>query len=333
MMEKKHWKLNRIPFYDELSDSKVILLAGCGGGYDIYSGIPLFINLREMGYTCYLWNLAFTSNETLNSPVFRSASEPLIQNVLWKVTGNSNIDGRGDYFPEFYLSQFLQQNGIDNSIFTASKTGVTVLKLALQKIIDEYHIDTCIMIDGGTDSLMQGDEEGLGTPHEDMLSIKSLFDCKVNKKFLVCLGFGIDAFHDVCHSLYLENVAEMIREEGYLGVFTLMREMPEAELFEKAVKYAASQMEPSIVQSSVMNAVLGKFGDVHFTTRTRGSKLFINPLMGMYWCFRLEVVAKHVKYLHRLENTKSFSEIDQEIRSYRSKLEISKLRDATPFPH
>ena len=32
-------------------------------------------------------------------------------------------------------------------------------------------VDTLVLVDGGTDSLMRGDEEGLGTPHEDIASL------------------------------------------------------------------------------------------------------------------------------------------------------------------
>ena len=36
-------------------------------------------------------------------------------------------------------------------------------------LVDELGIDTIILADGGTDSLMCGDEEELGTPTEDMV--------------------------------------------------------------------------------------------------------------------------------------------------------------------
>ncbi len=36
------------------------------------------------------------------------------------------------------------------------------------------HIDCVILVDGGTDSLMRGDEKQLGTPTEDMTSIAAV---------------------------------------------------------------------------------------------------------------------------------------------------------------
>jgi hypothetical protein len=41
--------------------SKVILI-GCGGGYDVYSGIPLFAALRARNRQPYLANLTFVSS-------------------------------------------------------------------------------------------------------------------------------------------------------------------------------------------------------------------------------------------------------------------------------
>ena len=52
--------LSRIPLFDELVDSKTILLAGAGGGYDITSGIPLYVALNEMGKEVIMANLSFS---------------------------------------------------------------------------------------------------------------------------------------------------------------------------------------------------------------------------------------------------------------------------------
>lgn len=35
------------PLFDSLKDAQSILLAGAGGGFDIYSGLPLYFALRE----------------------------------------------------------------------------------------------------------------------------------------------------------------------------------------------------------------------------------------------------------------------------------------------
>jgi hypothetical protein len=71
-----------------------------------------------------------------------------------------------------------------------------------------------------------------------------------------------------------------------------------SQVFAGAVEFAAIRMEPSIVQSSVASACTGHFGDHHATDRTHGSKLFINPLMGLYWYnFEIVVLCLNVKEL------------------------------------
>jgi len=89
-------------------------------------------------------------------------------------------------------------------------------------------LDTIIVADGGTDSLMRGDESGLGTPKEDMMTIGAVRGLKnVQKKFLLNLGFGVDCFHGVKHCHFLENVAAISKIGGFLGTFSLMPQMEE----------------------------------------------------------------------------------------------------------
>ena len=91
----------------------------------------------------------------------------------------------------------------------------------------------------------------------------------------------------------------MIRTGGYLGAFSLTGEMPEVQRAREAIGHvlARTPERPSIVLTSVLSALDGCFGDVHSTQRTWGTELFINPLMSLYWCFRLGPVARRIVYL------------------------------------
>ncbi|MGC4121762.1 MAG: DUF1152 domain-containing protein [Myxococcales bacterium] len=86
-----------------------------------------------------------------------------------------------------------------------------------------------VLVDGGTDILMRGDEAGLGTPVEDITSLSAVHGLGLGESIVACLGFGVDAFHGVCHAHFLENVAALSKEKGYLGVAALLPEMPEVE--------------------------------------------------------------------------------------------------------
>jgi hypothetical protein len=50
-----------IPFWEEIRDAKTVLLAGAGGGFDIFSGLPLYFALRDVGKTVHLANLSFSA--------------------------------------------------------------------------------------------------------------------------------------------------------------------------------------------------------------------------------------------------------------------------------
>jgi len=185
---------------------------------------------------------------------------------------------------------------------------------------------------------MRGDEMKLGSPNEDMLSIVSvntLPSVKRENKFLLAIGWGVDSYHGVSHTLCLENIAALIQANGFLGAFSCLKEMPEVELYKEACEYAFKRMnDVSIVSSSIISATDGHFGNYHATPRTQDSELFINPLMSLYWAFRLGPVADRIVFRAALEETESMHQVQQTMMVYRHEhYTPSELRVHTPFPH
>jgi hypothetical protein len=74
------------------------------------------------------------------------------------------------------------------------------------------------------------------------------------------------------------------------------------------------------VNTSIIQAVIGAFGDIHSTKRTEGSSLFINPLMSLYWGFELEGVVRRNLYLDRIRGTETLEQVALEIESFRDSL-------------
>lgn len=300
----------RWPLLDEIKPGARVLLAGAGGGFDIFCGLPLYFALREAGHFVQLANLTFSN--------IRRSPDQLHPDLI-EVTAQSSSPGA--YFPEKYLCEwFLSGRGEHISIFCFDKTGVEPLAEAYQLLVERLQIDTLVLIDGGTDSLMFGDEADLGTPEEDMLSIAAARQLqKVPTKLLVCLGFGVDAYHGICHAHFLENVATLTAAGGFLGTMSLLPSMPAFRLYAEACEavFKAMPHHPSIVNTSIVSAVEGLYGDHHRTQRTQGSTLWINPLMGVYWGFALEEVAKRVLYLDLLARTRSIVEVMMIIRGFR----------------
>lgn len=319
-----NYTINQIPIFEELKESESILIAGAGGGFDIFSGIPLYFNLKSQGKKVVLANFSFTWLVDTNSEeVF-----PFCYKIK---TGDIDLSGR-NYFPESYLKSWMDLQGEDVEIYGFERTGVNPLKEAYKYLIKEHNIDTVLLVDGGTDSLMFGDEDGLGTPQEDMCSMAAVYQSGIKKQYLLSVGFGIDHFHGVSHFRFLENVAEIAKDGGYLGTFQITKEMKEAEKYIDAVKFSNEKMKgkESIVSNSIVSALDGEYGDHHRTIRTIGSELWINPLMTIYWCFTLERVMKKIKYYDRIKDGNSIGEFNGQLSKYRS--ELKELREKKGIP-
>ena len=302
----------RLPIFDELRKAQNVLIAGAGGGFDVFSGLPLAFNLHAAGKSVFLANLTFS-----NLPPETAGLR--ITPALTKVTADSV--GSELYFPEKHLSQWFRDRGKEVPVYCFHRVGPKPVAEGYRALVEQLRIDTIVLADGGTDSLMRGDEEDLGTPVEDMTSIAavhSLDDTLVPRKLLVCLGFGIDAFHGVCHAHALEAVADLVRAGGYLGAFSLMDGMPEVQRFRDATEYvlARTAARPSIVLTSILSALEGRFGDHHRTDRTWGSELFINPLMAFYWCFRLGPLVRRVLYLDGMREMSGYLEVERYIDTF-----------------
>lgn len=317
--------LHQIPFFEALKDSETILLAGAGGGFDIFSGIPLYFNLKRQGKTVILANFSFTwLDETTAEKVF-----PYCYQVK---ASDQDLSGR-NYFPEKYLQQWFAFEGEQAMLYAFERTGVKPLRDAYKYLIKKHQIDTIVLVDGGTDSLMFGDEEGLGTPQEDVCSMAAVYRSGIKKQFLVSIGFGIDHFHGVSHFRFLENVATLARDQGYLGLFQVLQEMPEAQQYQSAVAYANDKMfgKESIVSSSIVSALEGHYGNHHSTRRTKGSTLWINPLMTIYWCFDLRAVVRRITYYDYIKEVNTIGEFNEGLSRYRNSLTEKRAKKQLPI--
>ncbi|MDJ1505124.1 DUF1152 domain-containing protein [Xanthocytophaga agilis] len=318
------FKLSEIPLFKTLENSKSILLAGAGGGYDIYCGLPLYFALKAMGKEVHLANLSFTYLPMTNS-------EKVFDQCYLVKAGDKN-NHQINYFPEKYLADwFLTEQQEQVNIYAFELSGVQPTKKIYDQIIERHSIDTVILIDGGTDSLMFGDEEELGTPLEDSCSLVAVNKTSVKNKLLVCLGFGVDRFHGVSHFRFLENTSKILAEGGFLGSFHLLPTMPEVEKYMSAVNYVNQHMErQSIVSNSIVSAIEGKFGDFHRTLRTSGSELWINSLMSIYWCYQVQDVVHNLKYYTYIANSQTRGQLNQGLYDYRQQL--SEVREMRKIP-
>ena len=316
--------LRDLPLFTALADSRRVLVAGAGGGFDVFGGLPLALALRARGAEVFLGNLTFVSGGF--------SLESWLAPEVAAVTPTSG--GSADYFPERTLARWLEKAGEPSTVYAFQRTGVEPLREAYRALITHHGIDAIVLVDGGTDILMRGDEAGLGTPEEDMLSLATVAGLdEIPVRLVVSVGFGIDAYHGVNHVQVLENLADLDADGAYLGAFSIPRATREGSLYLDAVAYAQENtpLRPSIVHGQIASAMLGVSGNAHFTQRTHNSVLFVNPLMAMYFTVTVDGLAARHLYLPMLEGTQTFGQIATIIGTFRDRL--ADRRIPRQFPH
>jgi len=305
-----------------IENSERILIAGAGGGFDVYAGLPIYERLRLLGKKVFLANLSFVSLGTTNAQGLTRA--------LYAVEPTTS--GQDLYFPERTLAQFLSQRGENVRVYAFEKLGVAPIREGYAHLVQSLGLDAIVLVDGGTDILLRGDEAGLGTPSEDMASLAAVAAMSVPTRIVACVGFGVDTYHGVCHANWLENVAALTASGAFLGATALLERMPEVRLYLNAMNAAdmTTPQRPSIVNGSIVSAIEGHFGDYHRNPRTQSSKLFINPLMSFVWAFDLAAVAQRNLYLDRLTDTATIRDVHLAIEYFR---ETVRCRPWEAIPH
>jgi hypothetical protein len=315
-------KLN-IPILDELAACKNLLIAGMGGGFDIFCGLPIYFELAKRGQTVHLANYSFSGIKGLSEGGTVRLSEGLVG-----ITANYEHRVMG-YFPELYVCQWFQEvRGEEIVIWCFDKVGAKPLLENYQLLVEHLSIDGILMIDGGVDSLMRGDEAGVGTLVEDSISL-----CAVNAledvpfRAMACLGLGAE--QDISYHGVMENIAEFAKAGAFWGSCSLVKQMPAYQDYESVVNYVFAKpgQDSSVINASVVSAVAGEFGDFHLTQKTLGSNLWISPLMPIYWFFDLSTVAEKSYVQSQLGMTEDFRQAWRIIVEIRQMLKLRRPRE------
>ncbi len=299
-------------FLERLKSSRSVMLVGAGGGYDLYCGLPIYHYLRGQGQQVHLASLNFSRP----SPDWGRELRPGLVEIQVPALVPPKIGA------ETCLAMWFASRGEQVPIYCFEADGVQPL-LGHYRFLQQHCLaDAWVLVDGGTDSLMRGDEPGLGSPGEDVASLAAAHLLDIPTKLLACLGFGLDAHHHVCHAYVLEAAAQLSAGGDFLGAFSLLPAAPEFQFLAEAVEFsrACKEARLSIITSSVVAAARGEFGDYHASSRTQGSKLMINPLMSMYWGFQIEGLARRCLYLEQLLATRSRGEVTLAIQRYRASI-------------
>lgn len=196
-----------------------MLGAGCGGGFDFCHSGLLYPFLKSLNKTIVILSYSFGVTSSLDGePVYSDATTKAVAKLVTAATR-----GAPNYQPEVGYCAFLDAEyarDAPHSMYACYAREWPVPRLAqLYAFIAQRHaVDALLLIDGGTDSLMKGDEDGLGDPLEDACSLgAAALLAGVGTKLLVSVGFGADRFNGVSDEDSLAAVAELTRLGAFLG--------------------------------------------------------------------------------------------------------------------
>lgn len=275
-----------LPILHLLENSQNILIAGAGGGFDVFAGLPLYFTLRDMGKNVHLANYSFT-DPTLAAYFTELVTE--VPDILYGVKGALQRDMY--YYSEGYLSDWFTKRSDGQTIWLMPNLGVGQLKKAYEALIEKLKIDALILVDGGVDSLARGDEQGPGSMLEDTISLLAVEDLAIPVKILASIGFGTEVEEGVDHYAALENMAGIIKAGGFYGSCSLVPTMKAFALYESACRHAweGEHRALSHISTRIIPAVHGEFGDFRMYPAER-TKVFISPLMSIYWFYNATTV-------------------------------------------
>ncbi|MGB0383712.1 MAG: DUF1152 domain-containing protein [Ardenticatenaceae bacterium] len=304
-------------FLARLADPSIrtVLLCGCGGGFDFVHSLVLYPELKRLGKSVVIGSYSFGDPRRITGDARVVFNE---NDVIAKRVTASSIPAP-HYGPEVHICSFLDATYPASRphfvyAYYARAFSVPVLKRLYQQFIVEHSIDAIVLVDGGSDSLMVGDEEGLGDPIEDAVSVATVASLEGLKlKVLLSMGLGADRFNQVSDRASLRAIAELTAQGGFEGAFSLEPTNP-GLLFYKACLEHIYQRQTfrSVLAGTIISAALGHYGsqDVPplLQPRVQKGKFFLWPLMAMVWAFDVNKVAERSLIVDWLRDCQTVNE-------------------------
>lgn len=276
-----------------------VFLAGCGGGFDFVHSMLLYPTLRALGKTVILGSYSFGNPDEIRgaAPVVFEEGEARVKRVT-----AASLPSR-HYAPEVHTCRFLDARYPETAphamyAYYARDFSVPRLTRLYRQLYQEHAVDAAVVVDGGSDSLMRGDEEGLGDPIEDCVSVTTLADLDAPElRLLLCVGLGADRRNHVSDASALRAIAEVTRMGGFLGAVAYEPSSREFRFYRDLVDFIFGQQTfHSVIAGAISAAGEGRFGANHVPDglhrRVKPGDLFLWPLMGIVWGFDVEKVAK-----------------------------------------
>lgn len=124
---------------------------------------PFILNLKNRGQNVHLANFSFSEIAQIDHGIRLTPTLVGVTSIPKHVH---------PYFPELYLSEWFKVNQHQEFVIVCfQKTGTDPLTENYHILANYLSLDGILLIDGGVDSLMRGDEAEKGTLIEDATSL------------------------------------------------------------------------------------------------------------------------------------------------------------------
>lgn len=298
------------PISKQINHARSILLVGGGGGYDLFSAIPLFVELNLQGRHVQLASMlpraGIPGTERLQGApgVFR----------IGPAAANPNLP-----CPEAWLARWMEDRlGKRARIWGVMPSGVQTLRTSWRFIISQCEADCVVLFDGGLDSILRGDEVSIGHPYEDLASLSALAGIEGGRRIIAGIGLGAGLGAGVHHADVLQRIAELTQAGAFLGSTSLVGTNTAGTVYREAVQFAFDHQTGTprnLVHDSILRALGGEFG-AEFT------KSWVSPLLPIYWYFDMLLVARSNLLISAIESTETFDEIPAAIARVRTTIPL-----------
>ncbi|MEO0565186.1 MAG: DUF1152 domain-containing protein, partial [Chloroflexota bacterium] len=315
-----------LPLEHVLKDAERVLIAGMGGGFDVYAGLPLYFALQAQGKAVHLANYSFT--DLIMAADLSTDADVRIDGVLVGARGEVRFPIH--YYPEGFLAQwFAQERNEDVTVWLFGHVGVRPLTMAYNTLIKHLGgVDAIILVDGGVDSLMRGDESGAGSVAGDSTSLAAVAEVDVPIKIVAAIGFGTEVEEGLSHAAALENMAALTAAGAFYGACALTPTMDAFQQYEAACRYVFEQPKHahSHISTRIVPAARGAFGNHHMYPKDRNVPLFISPLMTVYWFYNAEAVIARNLLIDAIKDTLTSQDIARAIFMARRQMRLRPKR-------
>lgn len=116
---------------------RTVLIAGAGGGFDVYGGLPLGLLLTAHGVRVHYANFSFVDHAVLEQCADASGIG---------IVG-PDTPGPSGYFPERSLARWLGGRGRDPTVYAFPSTGVIPLRHRYRHLVQRLGVEAIVLVD------------------------------------------------------------------------------------------------------------------------------------------------------------------------------------------